>query len=331
MKKKDELILKLLLNAIQKEIDAYNYYIEVSENSPYAETKSLLLQLAGEERKHRQLLLREYRTVREMLKKSKNRASYLSKDKVRYKIPKPLPYKYFSNVAGIEVAGITLPTEFMGGDYLENYSYFEDIPEQRSMGILLCDIMGHGLKASQLKGTIKQTFSELIEAIQEEGKKDSIFDTASLMHRFNKLLWAPCRHADSFITLFYCILHPHNNKLIYTSAGHNPPLLFSNNAKAYVSLSNTQLIIGILENVEYTQQEININKGDILLIYSDGLVEATNKKEEEFGIERLIEIIQLQHKLSSKNIIQHICQSLEAFLQEKPLEDDLTIAVAQIL
>ena len=82
MKKKDELILKLLLNAIQKEIDAYNYYIEASESSPYAETKSLLLQLAGEERKHRQLLLREYRTVQEMLKKSKNRASYLSKDKV---------------------------------------------------------------------------------------------------------------------------------------------------------------------------------------------------------------------------------------------------------
>lgn len=331
MKKKDELILKLLLNAIQKEIDAYNYYIEASESSPYAETKSLLLQLAGEERKHRQLLLREYRTVQEMLKKSKNRASYLSKDKVRYKIPKPLPYKYFSKVAGIEVAGITLPTEFMGGDYLENYSYFSDVPEQRSMGILLCDIMGHGLKASQLKGTIKQTFSELIEAIQKEDKKDSIFDTASLMHRFNQLVWAPCREADSFITAFYSVLYPHSSKLIYTSAGHNPPLLFSNNGKTYVSLSNTQLIIGILENVEYTQQEIHINEGDILLIYSDGLVEATNKKEEEFGIERLIEIIQLQHKLSSKNIIQHICQSLEAFLQGKPLEDDLTIAVAKIL
>jgi sigma-B regulation protein RsbU (phosphoserine phosphatase) len=331
MKKKDELILKLLLNAIQKEIDAYNYYIEASENSPYAETKSLLLQLAGEERKHRQLLLREYRTVREMLKKSKNRASYLSKDKVRYKIPKPLPYKYFSKVTGIEVAGITLPTQFMGGDYLENYSYFSDVPEQRSMGILLCDIMGHGLKASQLKGIIKQTFSELIEAIQKEDKKDSIFGTASLMHRFNQLVWASCREADSFITAFYSVLHPHSSKLIYTSAGHNPPLLFSNNGKTYLSLSNTQLIIGILENVEYTQQEIHINKGDILLIYSDGLIEATNKKEEEFGIERLIEIIQLQHKLSSKQIIQYICQSLEDFLQGKPLEDDLTIAVAKIL
>jgi serine phosphatase RsbU (regulator of sigma subunit) len=331
MKKKDDLILKLLLDAIRKEIDAYNYYLQASESSPYAETKSLLLQLAGEERKHRQVLLREYRTLREMLKKSKDRASYLSKDKVRYNIPQKLPFKYFSEVPGIEVAGVTLPTEYMGGDYLENYAYFADKPERRSMGILLCDIMGHGLKASQLKGIIKQTFSELIESIQEKGGKDSIFNTASLIRRFNQLLWAQCRDADSFITLFYCILHPHNNKLIYTSAGHNPPLLFTDEAHQHIALSTTQLIIGILENVEYSKQEVPINKGDVLLIYSDGLIEATNKHDEEFGMKRLIDLIQEKNKLSVKQIIQHICQSLNDFLQGKSLEDDLTIAVAKIL
>jgi sigma-B regulation protein RsbU (phosphoserine phosphatase) len=331
MKKKDDLILKLLLNAIHKEIDAYNYYLKASENSPYAETKSLLLQLAAEERKHHQALLREYRTLREMFKKSKDRASYLSKDKVRYKIPQKLPLKYFSKVPGIEVAGITLPTEFMGGDYLENYSYFEDEPESISMGILLCDIMGHGLKASQLKGTIEQTFLDLIESIQEKGGKNSIFNTASLIHRFNQLLWTPCRNADSFITLFYCILHPHNNKLIYTSAGHNPPLLFTDEAHQHIALSRTQLIIGILENVEYTKQEVHITKGDILLIYSDGLIEATNKHDEEFGTKRLIDLIQEKNKLSAKQIIQHICQSLNDFLQGKSLEDDLTIAIAKII
>jgi sigma-B regulation protein RsbU (phosphoserine phosphatase) len=331
MNKKDELILKLLLNAIQKEIDAYNYYLKASENSPYAETKSLLLQLAGEERKHHQALLREYRTLREMFKKSKDRSAYLSKDKVRYNIPQTLPFKYLSTVVGIDVAGITLPTEFMGGDYLENYSYFEDEPERRSMGILLCDIMGHGLKASQLKGIIEQSFSDIIESIQEKGGKNSIFNTASLIRRFNQHLWAPCRHADSFITLFYCILHPHNNKLIYTSAGHNPPLLFTNEAHQHIALSRTQLIIGILENVDYSKQEVHINKGDILLIYSDGLIEATNKHDEEFGTKRLIDLIQQSKKLSSKQIIEHICQSLNDFLQGKSLEDDLTLTVAKIL
>ena len=331
MTKKNDLVLELLLNAIQKEIEAYNYYLKASESSPYAETKSLLLQLADEERKHRQALLREYRILREMFQKSKPRRTYLTKDKVSYQIPAKLPFKRLSSIPAIEVAGITLPTEFMGGDYLDTYPFSYNDNKLNSVGIVLCDIMGHGLKASQLKGKIKATFSQLIDSLQQGDEKEKIFETASLIHTFNQLLWKKCRKADSFITLFYCVLNPNQERLIYTSAGHNPPLLFTNDGSEYLSLANTQLIIGILEDVEYSHTEVKLKKMDILLLYSDGIIEATNKKGEEFGIERLVEQIGISNELSSQQIVQQVCQSLSDFLHDKPLHDDLSLAIAKVL
>jgi len=330
MKKKD-LILELLLTAIHKEIEAYNYYLKTSESTPYPETKSLLLQLAEEEKKHQRLLLREYRTLREMFKKSKPRVSYLTKDRVSYQIPTTLPFKLLPSISGIDLSGISLPTEFMGGDYLDAFPFISKYEKESSLGLLLCDIMGHGLKAAQLKGVIKSTFSELIDSILQEEKEEKIIATALLIHRLNQLLWEPCRKADSFITLFYCVIYPYRGKLLYTSAGHNPQLLFTDNGKKYISLANTQLIIGILEKVDYSQTEVRLEKGDLLLLYSDGLIEATNKRGKEFGIKKLIELVQENYNLPSKEIIQQICQRLTNFLNSKLMKDDFSLAIAKIV
>lgn len=328
--KKSDLILELLRNAIQKEVEAYNYYIKASESSPYPETRSLLLQLAEEEKKHQRLLLREYRTIREMFKKSRSRPSYLTKERVSYQIPTPLPYKQLITISGIDLAGISLPTEFMGGDYLDSFPFLLKDGKYSSFGILLCDIMGHGLKASQLKGVIKSTFAKLIDSSLQRGNKRKIIATASLIHRFNQLLWEPCRKANSFITMFYCVLNPHSRKLLYTSAGHNPQFLFFDNGEKYKPLAKTQMIIGILEDVDYTQTEIQFKKDDLLLLYSDGLTEATDKKGEEFGIKRLIELVQENYELPSKAIIQQVCHGLTNFLQGKPMKDDFTLAIAKM-
>ncbi len=328
--KKNELILEILLKAIRKEIDAYNTYIQATESSPYPETKSLLTQLAEEERKHRNMLLREYRTLRGMLQKSKSRKSYLTKDRVRYRLPDKLPFKQLRSVPGIDLAAISLPTEFMGGDYLETFPLSSVHGPFTSIGIVLGDIMGHGLQASQLKGFIKSTFARLVDSSQPEGQTENAAKTDSFIEHLNRILWEPCRKADSYIPLFYCVLHPDSENLVYTSAGHIPPILFTDRGSKHAPLANTQLVIGILQQVDYSQTEIQLRRGDVLILYSDGVTEAANKKGEELGIQRLVGLVQQNYNLASEAIIQQICQGLADFLKDTPIHDELTIAIAKI-
>jgi len=329
--KKSDLILDILLQAIRKEIDAYNTYVKTSEISPYPETKALLAQLAEEERKHRQLLLREYLTLRGLLQESKTRAAYLTKDRVQYSLPAELPFKQLRTIPTIDLAAISLPTEFMGGDYLESFPFSSEDEQLASIGIVLGDIMGHGLEATQLKGLLKTTFAKLMGSTGQTGQNNKAVNTASLIDRLNRLLWEPCRSTDAYITLFYCVMNPYNKRLVYTSAGHNPPMIFTDNGSKYTSLSNTQMVIGVLQQVDYSPTEVPLHRGDVLIIYSDGLTEATNRKKEEFGIQRLVELVQQNYNLNSEAIIQQICQGLAAFLQDRPLKDELTIAVAKIV
>ncbi|TKJ31095.1 hypothetical protein CEE39_07560 [bacterium (candidate division B38) B3_B38] len=328
--KKSDLILDILLRAIRKEIDAYNTYVKASESSPYPETKSLLAQLAEEERKHRNMLLHEYRTLRGMLQKSKPRKSYLTKDRVRYSLSAELPFKQLRTVPGIDVAAISLPTEFMGGDYLETFPLSSVDGQLTNMGIVLGDIMGHGLQASQLKGLIKSTFARLLDPSQPAGQSERAAKTASFIEHLNRILWEPCRKADSYIPLFYCVLDPDNENLVYTSAGHIPPILFTEHGSKYTPLANTQLVIGILQQVDYSKTEIQLRRGDLLMLYSDGVTEATDRKGEEFGMQRLVGLVQQHCHLASKAIIRQICQGLTGFLQDTLLQDELTIAIAKI-
>jgi len=168
-------------------------------------------------------------------------------------------------------------------------------------------------------------------SIQSGDNKAKALETSFLVRRINKLLWEPCRKADSFLTLFYCFLSLRRKRLIYTSAGHNPPLLFSDYGSKYMSLANTQLVIGILKEVDYSQTEVKLMEGDVLLLYSDGLTEATDKKGKEFGIQRLVGSVQEHYSLSSKGMIQQICQALRDFMQDRPLKDELTLAIAKIV
>lgn len=85
-----------------------------------------------------------------------------------------------------------------------------------------------------------------------------------------------------------------------------------------------------MKEVDYQQTEIKLKKGDILLLYTDGITEAIDKKGKEFGKERLIELVKKHHKLDTRKIINHICKALSHFLSDKPLHDDLTITIAKI-
>jgi sigma-B regulation protein RsbU (phosphoserine phosphatase) len=145
-----------------------------------------------------------------------------------------------------------------------------------------------------------------------------------------KELYPDCQKASSFIELFYARYDPLEKKITYSSAGHPPPILISNQGKEVKVLIDTDLVMGIDQTKEYRDSYMKVESGDILILYSDGVVEAFNPEEEFFEEKRLIQTVQENFQLSSLEIIQQVCKSIREFTGEKPLTDELTLVIARI-
>ncbi len=321
------MILDILLGAIQREISAYDFYYKSSQSSPFPETSSLFLQLAREEKKHREILAKEYQTVKRMLLKEKSEQVYLEKEEVSYFIPEEIIPRKIRTIPELDLSCVSLPTEFLGGDYFETLIVADPEKNINHLGFLLYDIMGHGLELTTLKAKIREKF----ENLQDVWSKDkSILSPAATLSRLGKELYPDCQKASSFIELFYARYNPLEKKITYSSAGHPPPFLLSNQGKEVKVLIDTDLVMGIDQTKEYRDSYMKVESGDILILYSDGVVEAFNPGGEFFEEKRLIQTVQKNFQLSSIEITNRICKSIRKFTGEKPLTDELTLVIARI-
>ena len=327
MPEKKDLILDILLGAIQREISAYDFYYKSSQSSTFPETSSLFLQLAREEKKHREILAKEYQTVKRMLLKEKPDQVYLEKEEVSYFIPEEIIPRKIRTIPELDLSCISLPTEFLGGDYFETLIVADPVKNINHLGFLLYDIMGHGLELTTLKAKIRERF----ENLKDVWSKDrSILSPASTLTRLGKELYPDCQKASSFVELFYARYDPLEKKITYSSAGHPPPILISNQGKEVKVLIDTDLVMGLDQTKEYRDSYMKVESGDILILYSDGVVETFNPGGEFFEEKRLIQTVQKNFQLSSIEIIQQVCKSIREFTGEKPLTDELTLVIARI-
>jgi len=135
---------------------------------------------------------------------------------------------------------------------------------------------------------------------------------------------------DKFITFFWGKYFPDKNIFRYVNAGHNPPLLLRNGSSNLEELSKGGLLLGAMETISpYEQEDIVLNSGDLVVCYTDGVNEAMNKKQEEFGEERLYELILQNKNLSSNELMEKILSEVRAFANDK-LGDDLTLLIFKV-
>jgi sigma-B regulation protein RsbU (phosphoserine phosphatase) len=118
-------------------------------------------------------------------------------------------------------------------------------------------------------------------------------------------------------------------KLIYSSAGHNPAFLYHSNDGSFEALESRGMPVGMFENAPYDESEIHVADGDILVIYTDGVTEAENKKEEAFGEERLRNIIRAEAGSDSRTLRDRILSEITDFSGSR-LGDDVTIIVIKV-
>ena len=214
---------------------------------------------------------------------------------------------------GYEFQGISFSCYEIGGDY---YDFIEG--HDGKMLIALGDVSGKGTAAALLMSSLHAAIHAQISA------KSPLDETVKSVNRY----LAENTPANRFVTLFLAELDPVNGVLRYINAGHNPPLVGRAGGKIE-QLSSGGFPLGILPMAEYEVGEIQLSSGDSLIVYSDGVSEANNLREEEFGMERLYEVVRKNLTSSAAGMRDKVESALSAFTQTAPANDDITLVIVK--
>ena len=216
---------------------------------------------------------------------------------------------------GMDIAGRTSPCRTVGGDY---YDYLE-FPDGR-LGMLVGDVAGKGMPASLLMSSLQAR----VKVLFEEGDR-----LAEKITRLNKATTAHTPD-NRFITFFMTVADPATGELTFTNAGHNPPVLVR--AKGGFELLNGGgMILGILPMAQYEEFQIKMERGDTLVLFSDGVTEAVNPADEDFGEQRLAALVASMQGKSAHEIMEAVHSEVARFTQGAPPADDITVVVARRL
>ena len=217
------------------------------------------------------------------------------------------------HVDGYELQGISFPCYEIGGDY---YDFIER--DDGRLVIALGDVSGKGTAAALL-------MSSLHAAVHAQaGSHDSLVATISAVNRY----LAENIPANRFVTLFYAELDPESGSVSFLNAGHNPPLIV-HSAGTVEQLASGGLPLGIKPDADYREGRTQLQHGDVLVIYSDGVTEAVSPTGEEFGATRLYEVVSRNIEASAAGIRDRIESSLTKFSQGTSAADDITLVIVK--
>lgn len=206
-------------------------------------------------------------------------------------LPKRLP-----EIADYEIAGMTQPVKFVGGDY---YNVARVSETQTVMCI--ADVAGKGLPAALLMSSLQAALKPLLW---------QKLPPRELCSRLNRIL-CDITPVGKFISFFYSVLDSKENRLTYCNAGHNPPLLIRGTGSV-IELNAAGAVLGQFPDWIYEQSEIQLKPGDRLLLFTDGLVEASNADDEAFGEESLIAVAREKSDQNAGELMNSLIQASSA-------------------
>jgi sigma-B regulation protein RsbU (phosphoserine phosphatase) len=223
-------------------------------------------------------------------------------------LPKAAP-----QIEGYEIAGKSIPAQVVGGDYFD----FIPINEHR-LAVCIGDVSGKGLPASLLMANTQATLrgQTLINPSPRE-----------CMERSNKLLHESTS-PEKFVTVFYGILDTSTHQLSYSNAGHDVPYLLSGVAETS-RLKVGGIPLSMLEHFPFEEETVAMNPGNVLVMCSDGVAEAMDTHQNQFGEEKLSSLLRSINGLSAEEVIDHIVAAVRAHAGAAPQADDITIVVVK--
>jgi|GEM_PF-1158678 len=225
---------------------------------------------------------------------------------------------------GVQVAGYCLPAVHVGGDYFD-YFTLED-----SLDIVIADVSGHSVGAAMLMAETRSTLKMETHWLVREKAAGFANGAAETLSILNDLLFEDLDRADSFISMFYVKYDAARRELTYANAGHNRPLLWRRRGVC-VELDAEGLILGVKKRVTFEEKKIALEEGDVLLLYTDGVVDARNRAGEFFGTRRLLDLFVAHAQTTPEGLIKVVVHELEDFCQASSFDDDISLVALKVM
>ena len=216
-------------------------------------------------------------------------------------------------IPNFDIAGAYYSSGLVGGDY---YDYVRITDGH--LGIVVADVSGKGIPAALIMAAFR---ASLIAEVRNNYAIRTVFA------KVNKLLWESIE-IDRFVTAIYGVLDIHGRKFTYVNAGHNPGLLYRAATDSFDVLDSTGPLLGTLEAATFKERQVEIRSGDILTLYTDGITESMNQRNELFGEERLKDVVRSRRGGTAAEIARGIRETAGAFAGGEP-DDDLTLVLVK--
>ncbi len=214
----------------------------------------------------------------------------------------------------ISIFATYLPMEEIGGDFYDFHSSGDELH------IFIADVSGHGIPGA---------FMALISKVALLHSISGAVPTTDVLHRINEVL-CDCTVLGNFVSGFYCRIDMATKKIRYTSAGHIPQILYRRRDNSFRELYSKGMVMGWANNIKLTEETIDLEAGDRLILFTDGVTECMNSHREMFSDEKLRDFIErnvhLPVELFSKNLIMNLIN----FSKDEKFHDDLTLIALDI-
>jgi sigma-B regulation protein RsbU (phosphoserine phosphatase) len=227
--------------------------------------------------------------------------------------PKEMP-----KLTTLHLTGLCKPARMVSGDY---YDYF--CLQERRVAFAIGDVAGKGISAALLMAAIQSIMRAQLSHVDTGG----CIDTSRVVSLLNRQLYASTS-PEKYATFFFGIYDEHSRVLSYTNAGHLPPILIRNGEATFLEVTGT--VVGAFPKVQYEEKHLKLKPNDLLVAYTDGIEEPENEYGEQFGEDRLKELLLRHHQLEMKELIAKVMDSVVQWTCAEEMPDDMTVLAAKV-
>ena len=236
----------------------------------------------------------------------------IARDVQQRLFPQKLPV-----VRGLDFAGYCRPAQGVGGDYYDFVRLSDDC-----LGIAIGDVSGKGIAAALLMASLQAS-------LRGQTIKPCV-SLSEMVQNINRLVY-DASSENRYATFFYAQYDPSSRLLRYVNAGHNAPLVYRfGNPQDVVRLDEGGTVIGLFPDFPYREASVALHSGDILVAFTDGISEAMNKREDEFGEEQLITGVREAKARTAADLISELLVSVDGFTAGARQHDDMTLVVVRV-
>lgn len=226
--------------------------------------------------------------------------------------PRKLP-----EVQRLTLTAVCDPARMVSGDYYD----YQQLSDQ-CVAIAIGDVAGKGISAALLMATVQSSFRSQLRACIDN--KNGGMSTSLLVDRLNKQLYADTA-PEKYATFYLGVYDDNTSTLTYTNAGHLPPILIRNGTAERLEVNG--MVVGAFPFARYAENELRLERGDLVIFFTDGISEPENPYGEMFGEERLTELVLRNAHLPESQIVDSVMNSVREWTGSDELQDDMTLLV----